>query len=139
MPKTIVNPSSLAKPSGYSNGFMIDGGRLLVLAGQTGMDVTGRIASPGDIVAQFRQALSNLQAVIAEAGGAMTDIVKLNIFVTERDAYKTNLKPIGEVYRSFFGRHYPAMTLVEVKRLFDDEAMIEIEGWAVIGGQLISE
>ena len=80
----------------------------------------------------FRQALANLQAVAAEAGGEMTDIVKLTIFVTDKAAYQANLKPIGEAYRSFFGRYYPAMTLVEVKSLFDDEAMVEIEGMAIL-------
>jgi enamine deaminase RidA (YjgF/YER057c/UK114 family) len=133
MIKNILNPDSIAKPSGYSHGIVVEGGRLLVLAGQTGMDATGRIASPGDLVAQFRQALANLKAVVDEAGGAMTDIVKLTLFVTDKKAYRANLQPLGEVYRSFFGRYYPAMTLVEVKSLFDDEAMIEIDGFAVIG------
>ena len=133
MSKSIVNPASLAKPSGYSNGLVITGGRLLVLAGQTGMDATGRIVAPGDLIAQFTQALANLRAVVEEAGGAMTDTVKLNLFVTDKNLYKANLKPIGQAYRAVFGKHYPAMTLVEVKSLFDDEALIEIEGWAVIG------
>ncbi len=132
MKKEIVNPASLAKPSGYSHGVMVEGGRALFLAGQTGVDATGRIAAPGELVAQFRQALANLQAVVAEAGGEMTDIVKLTIFVTDKAAYQANLKPIGEAYRSFFGRYYPAMTLVEVKSLFDDEAMVEIEGMAIL-------
>ena len=83
MSKTIINPSSLAKPSGYSNGILAEG-RLLYLAGQTGMDTTGRIAAPGDLVAQFAQALANLKAVVTEAGGAMTDVVKLNIYVTDK-------------------------------------------------------
>lgn len=130
----IVNPTSLARPSGYSHGIAAEGGRLVFLAGQTGMDATGHIANPGDLVAQFRQALANLQAVIAEAGGTMTDIVKLTIFVTDKAAYRANLKPLGETYRAFFGRYYPAMTLVEVKSLFDDEAMVEIEAIAVIEG-----
>jgi enamine deaminase RidA (YjgF/YER057c/UK114 family) len=132
MQKTIVNPAALAKPSGYANGILTEGGRLLFLAGQTGMDASGAIANPGDLVAQFEQALANLKVVVDEAGGAMTDIVKLTIFVTDKAAYKANLKPIGEVYRSFFGRYYPAMTLVEVKSLFDDTALVEIEGLAVI-------
>ncbi|HKZ84842.1 MAG TPA: RidA family protein [Anaerolineae bacterium] len=131
--KTVVNPALLAKPSGYSNAILTEGGRLLFLAGQTGMDATGAITHPGDVVAQFRQALANLKTVVEEAGGTMTDIVKLTIFVTDKAAYRLNLKPIGEVYRSVFGRYYPAMTLVEVKSLFDDAAMVEIEGMAVIG------
>ena len=132
MEKTILNPASLSKPSGYSNGILTTGGRLLCLAGQTGMDATGKIAASGDMVAQFTQALANLKAVLDEAGGAMTDIVKLTIFVADKRAYKAKLKPLGEAYRSFFGRYYPAMTLVEVKSLFDDEALVEIEGIAVL-------
>lgn len=134
MMKTILNPTRLAKPSGYANGILVEGGRLLFLAGQTGMDATGKIAAPGDLVAQFAQALGNLKAVLEAAGGAMTDIVKLTIFVTNKNLYRANLRPLGEAYRSFFGRYYPAMTLVEVKSLFDEEAMVEIEGTAVLEG-----
>jgi enamine deaminase RidA (YjgF/YER057c/UK114 family) len=65
----------------------------------------------------------------------MTDIVKLTLYVTDKVAYQANLRPIGEAYRSFFGRYYPAMTLVEVKSLFDDDALVEIEGIAVLGEQ----
>ena len=133
MKKDILNPPSLPRPSGYSNGILTEGGRVLFLAGQIGMGPEGNIASPGDLVAQFAQALFNLRAVVEAAGGTMTDIVKLNLYVTDKAAYKANLKPIGEAYRSFFGRYYPAMTLVEVKGLFDDDALVEIEGIAVIG------
>ncbi len=132
MQKTIINPPSLADPIGYANGIRTEGGRLLFLAGQIGMDKSGAIVAPGDIVAQFTQALAGLQAVVTEAGGQMTDIVKLTIFVTDMAAYKANLKPIGSAYREFFGRYYPAMTLAEVKSLFDDAALIEIEGLAVL-------
>lgn len=128
---TLLNPPSLAKPTGYSNGVLASG-RVLFLAGQTGMDATGAIAAPGDLVAQFAQAIANLQAVVTQAGGTMTDVVKLNLYVTDKNLYKANLKPIGQAYRAVFGKHYPAMTLVEVKSLFDDEALIEIEGMAVI-------
>ena len=131
MTKNIVNPSSLVSPSGYAHG-VVASGRLLALAGQTGMDASGRITAPGDLVAQFRQALANLQAVVAEAGGEMSDVVKLTLFVTDKRAYQAQLKPIGAAYREFFGRYYPAMTLVEVKSLFDDAALIEIDGLAML-------
>ena len=133
MEKTLINPSVLTKPSGYVHGVLTQGGHLLFLAGQTGVGPEGNFASPGDLVAQFAQALANLRVVVEEAGGAMTDIVKLTVFVTDKALYRANLKPIGEAYRSFFGRYYPAMTLVEVKGLFDDEALVEVEGIAVIG------
>ena len=131
MSKTALNPPALPKPSGYAHGVLVEGGRMLFLAGQTGMGPEGNIASPGDLVAQFAQALFNLKTVVEAGGGVMTDIVKLNLYVTDKAAYKANLKPIGEAYRSFFGRYYPAMTLVEVKGLFDDDALVEIEGIAV--------
>ena len=131
MPKVIVNPPTLARPSGYAHGIAASG-RLLLLAGQTGMDASGRILAPGDLVAQFRQALANLRAVVDAAGGQMGDVVKLTLFVTDKRAYRAQLKPLGEAYRAVFGRYYPAMTLVEVKSLFDDEALIEVEGLAVL-------
>ena len=134
MPKTIVNPASLVKPSGYAHG-ILSGGRLLFLAGQTGVDAAGRIMAPGDLVAQFRQALANLKAVLDEAGGQLSDVVKLTLFVTDKRSYRAQLKSIGEAYRDYFGRYYPAMTLVEVKGLFDDDALIEIEGIAILPGE----
>lgn len=132
MKKDILHSPALPPPSGYSHAVATEGGRLVFLAGQTGMDATGRIAAPGDLVAQFRQALTNIQIILAQAGGAMTDIAQMTFFITDKAAYRASLKPIGEVYCAFFGRYYPAMTLVEVKSLFDDEAMVEIEAIAVI-------
>jgi enamine deaminase RidA (YjgF/YER057c/UK114 family) len=131
MTKTIINSALLARPSGYAHGVLASG-RQLFLAGQTGMDANGRITAPGDLVGQFRQALANIKAVLDEAGGQMSDVVKLTMFVTDKRAYHEQLKPIGAAYREFFGRYYPAMTLVEVKSLFDDEALIEIDGTAML-------
>ena len=76
--------------------------------------------------------LANLQAVCREAGGTLGDIVKLNIYVTDKTTYRRQQEAIGQVYRRYFGMYYPAMTLVEVKSLWDDEAMIEIEALAVL-------
>lgn len=132
MKRQVVNPASLAQPSGYVYGLVTEGGRWLQLAGQTGMDASGRIVHPGDIVAQFGQALANLLCVVEAAGGDGGAIVKLTIFVTDKRAYRNNLQRVGEKYRALMGKHYPPMTLVEVKSLFDDDAMIEIEGVAVL-------
>ena len=131
--RQVINPVSLAPPSGYCYGLVTEGGRLLQLAGQTGMDASGRILHPGDIVGQFGQALANLLCVVEAAGGDGAAIVKLNIFVTDKHAYRNNLKGVGEKYRSLMGKHYPPITLVEVKSLFDEAALIEIEGVAVLG------
>lgn len=135
MEKQLINPSTLVKPTGYTHGVVTTGGRLLFLAGQPGLDANGNVASPGDIVAQCAQAYANLKAVIEAAGGAVTDVVKFTIYVTDKAAYKANLKAIGAAYRNIFGKHYPAMTLVEIKSLFDDDALVEIEGFAVIEGK----
>jgi enamine deaminase RidA (YjgF/YER057c/UK114 family) len=132
MQKTIINPDSLAPPRGYANGILTQGGRILFLAGQTGMDATGQIANPFDLIDQFQRTLENLQAVVAQAGGGLTDIVKLTIFVTDKRAYHAQRARIGEVYRAYFGKYFPAMTLVEVKGLYDANALIEIEGIAVL-------
>lgn len=134
MPISLLNPASLPPPSGFSHGVLADGGRWLFLAGQTGTDDSGAIAAPKDLVAQFAAALANLQVVVTEAGGRMTDVVKLTIYVTDKAAYRASLAPLGAAYRQVFGRYYPAMTLVEVKSLFDDRALVEIEGLAVLAG-----
>src|SRR5437660_5542870 len=132
MEKTIINPPHLARPRGFSHGILTTGGRMLFLAGQTASDAQGRIVAPGDVVAQYEQVLRNLKAVVEAAGGEMQDIVKLNIFVRDRDDYLAHLKPLGQVHRSFFGDYYPATALFEISRFFQDEALIEIEGIAVI-------
>lgn len=127
-----INPNSLVEPIGYAHAVEAGSGRTIYLAGQVAFDAVGTVVAPGDIVGQFDQALQNLQTVMHAAGGEMTDIVKLLIFVKDKDQYKQNLKEIGKVYREFFGKYYPAMTLVEVSSLFEDEALLEIEGIAVI-------
>jgi enamine deaminase RidA (YjgF/YER057c/UK114 family) len=137
MPKTIVNPPQLAPPSGFSHGIEARG-RLLFLAGQTAQDGAGRIVAPGDLVAQFRQALANVGAVIEARGGSLRDLVKLTFYVVDKNDYRARAKAIGGVYRELLGGYYPATTLVEVKALWDQEALVEIDGIAVLeseGGQ----
>ena len=130
--KKLLNPVQLAPPTGFSHGILVPSGRLLILAGQTASGSDGHIVSPGNIVRQFEQVIANLQTVCQEAGGALTHIVKLTIYVTDKAAYREHQREIGQVYRRYFGKYYPAMTLVEVKGLWDEEAMIEIEGIAVV-------
>lgn len=130
--KRIINPPELAAPKGFSHGIMVEGGKVLALAGQDASDSAGSIVAPGDIVGQYDQVLKNLKAVVEAAGGTMQDIIKLNIFVTDRAVYRARLRPIGEIHREHFGRYYPAIALFEVKSLFNDDALVEIEGWAHI-------
>ncbi len=135
MEKNSINPSTLARPSGFSHGILVTGGRLLFLSGQTASDAEGRIVAPGDLVAQYEQVLRNLKAVVEAAGGKMQDIAKINIFVRDRDDYLAHLKPLGAIHKSLFGNYYPATALFEISRFFQDEALIEIEGIAVIGAE----
>jgi enamine deaminase RidA (YjgF/YER057c/UK114 family) len=134
MPKEAINPPSLAKPVGFSHAYEVRGGRTLHIAGQVARDRDGNIIGKGDIVAQFRQVCENLKAVVESRGGTLQDIVKLVLYVLDKDDYRARVKEIGAVYREYFGKHYPAMTLVEVKGLWDTDAgcMLEIEGIAAL-------
>lgn len=136
MDKQLINPPTLPVPRGFNHGVLVSGGRLLFLAGQDASDANGRIVAPGDLAAQLDQVLRNLQAVVEAAGGTLQNVVKLTIFVRDRDAYVANLKPLGEVFRSYFGGYYPAMALFEVSGFFQQEALIEIEGIAVLPNEV---
>jgi len=130
-----VRPPSLPKPAGFSYAMEVKSGRIVFVAGQVAVNSDGTIVGRGDLVAQFRQTCANLQAVARAAGGDMTDFVKLTIYVLDVADYKKHLKAIGDVYREYFGKHFPAMTLVGVRDLFDaaEGALIEIEGMAALG------
>jgi enamine deaminase RidA (YjgF/YER057c/UK114 family) len=134
MPKTPVNPSTMVKPVGYSHAWEVRGGRLLFLAGQVAFDKDGNVVGRGDVVAQFRQVCENLKTLVTSQGGTLQDIVKLTLYVLDKQNYKAHSKAIGAVYREYFGRHFPAMTLVEIKGLYDADAgcMLEIEGIAAL-------
>lgn len=132
MERRLINPPALASPRGYTHGILVTGGRLLFLGGQDASDAEGRIVGAGDVLVQFEQALKNLQAVVQEAGGTMTDIMKLNIFVRRREDYLAQLKPLGRIFRSYFGGHYPTMAFFQVSGFFQEEALVELEGLAVI-------
>ena len=121
----LFNPPELAPPVGFSHAAAA--GELVVLGGQVGSDASGHILAPGDITAQFTQAIRNVGTALRAAGSSPERAVKLTYFVTDVAAYRANLKPIGAAYRKVFGHHYPATSLFEVKGLFDPEAMVEIE------------
>ena len=118
MPKVIVNPPWLPKPSGYSHGIEAQG-RMLFVAGQTALDTDGRIAHVGDLLGQFRQTLR--------------DLVKVTFYVVDKREYRARAAEIGRVYREMMEGHWPATTLVEVRALWDDEALVEIDAIAVLG------
>ena len=132
MERRIINPTTLAAPRGYTHGILVTGGRLLFLGGQDASDAAGRIVGVGDLLVQFEQALKNLDAVVRDAGGTMTDIMKLNVFVRQREDYLAKLKPLGQIFRSYFGGHYPTTAFFQVSGFFQEEALVELEGLAVI-------
>ena len=131
MKQTVINPAEWQAPKGYSNGILAEGGSLLFVAGQVAWDRDCRIVSD-DFARQFGQALENVLAIVKSAGGQAGSITRLLIFVTDKREYIAKLKEIGAVYRQLMGRHYPAMTLVEVSALLEDSAKVEIEALAVI-------
>lgn len=131
MPREIVTPPQLAEPRGFNHGVLVDGGQLLFLAGQDASGRSGEIVAPGDLVGQFTRVMDNLAAVVEAAGGTSEDIVKLNVFVADREAYLAHLEELGVVFRSYL-ETYPAMALFEVSGFFKEEALVEMEGFAVI-------
>jgi enamine deaminase RidA (YjgF/YER057c/UK114 family) len=130
MALTPVNPESLAAPRGYNHG-MKGKGELLFVAGQVGWTREGRVVS-SDFLSQFQRALENVIDVVWTAGGQPTDIARMVVYVTDKSEYTARAREIGEVWRARMGRHYPAMALVEVKALLDDEAKVEIEAMALL-------
>src|SRR5262249_48867815 len=132
MPKKLINPPSLAAPNGFNHGILVSGGQMLFLAGQTASDASGKIVAPGDYVAQCEQVVPNHRVWVEAGGEKMADFVKLNIFGGNRRAYAAQPKALGKFPRRYFGEYYPAIALFEVSDLFQDEALIELEGFAVI-------
>ena len=129
MPKTILQSGAVAVPRGImSQGVAAPAGRMVFASGQVARGVDGQLVGRGDIRAQTRQTLQNLQAVLAEGGATMDDVVKVTVFVTNLSEH---FAAIHEVRAEFFTADYPASTLVEVSGLVDPEMLIEIEAIAV--------
>ena len=127
---TFLQPKGWLAPKGYANGVMAEG-RQVFIAGQIGWTAEAKLVSD-DFVAQVEQALSNIVAVLAEAGGKPHHITRLTWYLTDKKAYMACQKEIGEAYRRAIGRHFPAMTAVIVAGLIEDGAKVEIEATAVI-------
>lgn len=131
MPLEPINPPSLGEPRGWTNG-LVGHGATLFVAGQVARDANGGIVAD-DMARQWDHALANVLAVVAAAGGRPADIARMTVFVTDLAAYKSARREIGAVWRERMGAHYPAMSVVEVKGLVDEGALVEIEATAVIG------
>jgi NAD(P)-dependent dehydrogenase (short-subunit alcohol dehydrogenase family)/enamine deaminase RidA (YjgF/YER057c/UK114 family) len=130
-----INPETLGVPRGFTNGMLASsGGRILFVAGQDAAEPDGEVSNE-DFVTQFGIALEKTLAIVEEAGGRPEDIGRMTVYVTDLDAYRAERPRLGPVYRAAMGRHFPAMALVEVKRLVDPRALVEIEATAVISGE----
>ena len=130
----IINPESLGAPKGWNNGVLAPaGGRLLFIAGQAGWE-NDNPGTPPPFVEQFGRALDKIVTVVKAAGGQPGDVVRMTAFVTDLAAWRAGVKALGEAWRARFGKHYPAMALIEVKGLVDRGALVEIEATAVLGG-----
>jgi enamine deaminase RidA (YjgF/YER057c/UK114 family) len=125
-----VNPPELARPVGFSHA-TVASGRIIFLAGQTALDQTGTPV-PGTVVEQFERALGNLLTALRAAGGEPEHLASLTIYATDIPDYRANSAAIGAVWRRLAGPEYPAMALVGVARLWDVEAVVELQGFAVL-------
>ena len=126
-----VNPPELARPAGFSHAVVAEGGRMVFLAGQTAMDASGRIVGDG-VVAQFEQALGNLVAALRAAGGEPEHLATLTVYAVDLADYRAHAREIGTVWRRLAGSDYPAMAGIGVARLWDDEALVEVQGIAAL-------
>lgn len=125
-----LHPATWKPAKGYANGLLAEG-RMVFVGGQIGWNGSQEFETD-DFVGQTRQALENVAAVLAEAGAGPDTIVRLTWFVTDKREYLANLREVGEAYRAVMGRHFPAMTMVQVSALVEDRAKVEIEATAVL-------
>lgn len=132
MTHQIIQPDGWKPAKGYANGMLTDDGRLFI-GGQIGWD-EDQIFQTDDFIGQMEQALTNIRAIAEAAGFAVEEIVRLTWYVTDKTEYMARQREVGEAYRRVLGRHFPAMTMVVVAGLIEDEALVEIEATAVRGG-----
>src|SRR3954452_17694681 len=125
----VLQPSGWPTPKGYANGMAADG-RLVLTGGVIGWDSRGEL--PEGFVAQVQQTLRNISAILAEGGARPEHLVRLTWYVLDIEEYLASLKPLGHVYRDIFGSHYPAMALVQVVRLVEKAARVEVEATAIV-------
>jgi enamine deaminase RidA (YjgF/YER057c/UK114 family) len=125
-----VDPPELAEPRGFAHA-VVGTGTVVFLAGQTALDRDGRIVGEG-VVAQFEQALGNLLTALRAAGGTPDQLANLTVYIVDMDDYRAHAREIGAVWRRLVGREYPAMAGIAVSRLWDAEALVEVQGMAVL-------
>lgn len=126
-----LNPAELSAPSGFSHSVTATGSRLVFLAGQTALDGAGHVVGES-LPEQFEAALANLLAALAAAGGAPHDLARVTVYATDVVDYRAHAPELGRIWRRLAGRDYPAMAVIGVVRLWDEQAMVELDGTAVL-------
>jgi len=131
MAARVLHPPGWLPPIGYANGISVPAGRIVFIAGQVGWDANQKFHS-AELVPQFEQALKNIIAVLAEAGGKPNDICRLTAYCIDKPAYLAGRRELGRIWRTLIGNHYPAMSMIFVADLLDHPAKIELEATAVV-------
>ncbi|GGU26010.1 RidA family protein [Streptomyces lavendofoliae] len=125
------NPAELSPPSGFSHAVTATGSRLVLLAGQTALDGDGRVVGE-TLPEQFATALGNLLAALEAAGGTPADLARVTVYATDVGDYRAHAAELGRVWRRLAGRDYPAMAVIGATRLWDEQALVELDGIAVL-------
>ena len=131
MASRVLHPPGWSPPIGYANGISVPAGRIVFVAGTVGWDANQKFQSE-ELVPQFEQALKNIIAILAEAGGKPSDICRLTAYCIDKPAYLVGRRELGRIWKSLIGSHFPAMSMIFVADLLDHPAKIELEATAVI-------
>ncbi|MFI5668572.1 RidA family protein [Streptomyces sp. NPDC051704] len=127
-----INPAELSPPTGFSHAVAASGSRLVFLAGQTALDAEGKVV--GDTLPeQFERALGNLLTALTASGGTPADLARVTVYTVDVEAYRVHAPELGRIWRRLAGRDYPAMAVIGVVRLWDEPALVELDGIAVLG------
>jgi enamine deaminase RidA (YjgF/YER057c/UK114 family) len=126
-----IDPPELSPATGFSHAVVATGSRVVFLAGQTALDGDGKITGT-TLPEQFTRALDNLLTALRAAGGTPADLARVTVYATDVAAYRAHAPELGRIWRRSAGRDYPAMAVVQVVRLWDEEAMVELDGFAVL-------
>jgi enamine deaminase RidA (YjgF/YER057c/UK114 family) len=126
-----INPAELAPPTGFSHAVTVSGGRLVFLAGQTALDGDGKVVGT-TLPEQFETALGNLLTALRAAGGAPASLARVTVYATDVADYRAHSHELGRIWRRLAGREYPAMAVIGAVRLWDEQAMVELDGIAVL-------
>ncbi|WP_372345354.1 RidA family protein [Streptomyces sp. KL116D] len=126
-----INPPELSPPTGFSHAVVATGSRLVMLAGQTSLDGDGKITG-NTLPEQFTRALTNLLTALRHAGGTPADLARVTVYATDIADYRAHARELGRIWKELAGRDYPAMAVIGVTRLWDEQALVELDGTAVL-------